>query len=90
MSMELSRTNGHAARTPRERLFRDRRFGDPNIRRNNLGTIVLALAEKEGLKPGAWLAWKIGRSERFANMLIKGDRKINARDAFAFFAAILE
>lgn len=74
MSMqESSQVNHHAARTPRERLFRNRK---PDIRPNSFGTIVRALWPD---KPALNLAQRIGCTERAAQFYIDGERKISAQ-----------
>jgi len=43
----------------------------------------------KGVKPADWLARRIDCTERHANLIIKGDRKPNARAALAVYTEII-
>lgn len=70
---ELQQTSAYAASSPKERLFKQRRFGQPA---NSFGTIVRALWPD---KPALNLAQRLGCTERAAQFYIDGERKVTAR-----------
>jgi hypothetical protein len=55
---------------------------------SEFGLCVLAVADRRGVKPAAWLAGIVRCSERHANRYISGARRVTARVLFAFSAAI--
>jgi len=72
----------------RRKRRRSKPIREENFPISKFGRCVEVCAD--GVKPGQWLAARIGCSERNANLIIAGRQKPNARAVLAVNAAWLE
>jgi len=77
MSRESNRARRRRSKRIKEQLFPISLFGE---------CVVLCA---RGIKPARWLADKARCSERHANLVIRGERKPNARTALAVYSEII-